>query len=42
MSLWEFSALVDGYLAANGGARTEAPTDEEFEAAIIANSAVRF
>lgn len=34
MSLWEFQACVDGWVKANGGGKTEPPTNEEHDALV--------
>jgi hypothetical protein len=36
MSLWQFSACVEGWNKANGDGRPDAPTDDEFDAAVAA------
>lgn len=34
MSLWEFTAAVDGWIKANGQSKPEAPSNEEHDALV--------
>lgn len=36
MSLWQFSACVEGWNKVHGDSRPDAPTDDEFDAAVAA------